>query len=339
MTAVRIGIVGARRRLQGIGGFVARDLAASGATVVAIVGTSVDTVDEARSALRSRYGLHVRGYLDLQEMISTEQIEAIAICSPYICHRQHLRMALDHKLHVLCEKPLVFEKGRDAMRDVKPLIEGFANVRRVLMVNEQWPHTLPFFRLCYPHVRLDQPPTQLEVLFCPTEEGIDMIPSAMPHVISLLLELAPLGGQLDRLSIELTRPTTLDISFVYVHSRGRTQVRAMLRNVSVQPRPAGYGINGHAVRRVIRLPSYDMLFEPVENGLEGAVAVQVQDTGQENAQKKQIPIDNPLRLLAIDFLSRVCNVNATLSMKRRLFEGVRLLDEIYSTAAQSIGGP
>lgn len=93
MDEPRIGIIGARRQAQGIGQYVARDLAALGANVCAIAGTSRPSVEVARQALRANHGLSVRGYVGADEMIRGEKLDAVAICSPQQFHRQHLHAA------------------------------------------------------------------------------------------------------------------------------------------------------------------------------------------------------------------------------------------------------
>ena len=56
MTAARVGLIGARRRRQGLGPFVARDLVAAGASVPCFLGTSEETLEAARRELEERAG-------------------------------------------------------------------------------------------------------------------------------------------------------------------------------------------------------------------------------------------------------------------------------------------
>src|SRR5262245_38765105 len=107
-----IGIMGARRTRQGIGEHVARFPHREGAGVRAIVGTSAESVGEARKALAAR-GIQCRGYPSLEAMLAAERLDALAVSSPIPTHRAALDLAAEHRLHVLCEKPIVFEPGAD----------------------------------------------------------------------------------------------------------------------------------------------------------------------------------------------------------------------------------
>lgn len=63
-----------------------------------------DAVPERAQALASQYGGRV--YNDWRSMIEHGNLDAVSICSPNICHAEHAVYALEHGLHVLCEKPM-----------------------------------------------------------------------------------------------------------------------------------------------------------------------------------------------------------------------------------------
>lgn len=305
MLPIRIGVIGARRRAQGIGEFVARDLALHGAAVTAIVGTQPDTVEAARQSLHERYGLNVRGYLSVAAMLAGEPLDAVAVCSPQQFHREHLEQALEHDLHALCEKPLVFEAGRDSAADALRLAGEFAHRRRLLMVNEPWPYTLPCFDRCWPGVRRPgQPPLDLAMLLCPSEQDAGMIPNALPHVLSLLLTLAPAGGEAQAVRVSRPDAHALQVQFEYVHQKGRTRVAARFSQRQRQPRPAGYAIDGHGVRRQVRMPDYRMYFE-AKRCATAEEFWRFAEDGQGSPAANQVPLEDPLPLLIGDFLRRL----------------------------------
>ena len=45
-------------------------------------------------------------YLDAAEMLASERLDGVVIASPHTLHAEHARMALQHGLHVLIEKPM-----------------------------------------------------------------------------------------------------------------------------------------------------------------------------------------------------------------------------------------
>jgi hypothetical protein len=331
---MRIGIVGARRQQQGIGEHVARHLAALDAEVVAIVGTRPETLGEAVLTLSERYGLDVRGYLDLEAMLAAERLDAVAICSPDAFHRQHLRIALAAGVHVLCEKPLVFEAGRDPLADARPLVAGFAAAGRLLMVNQQWPYTLPAFARLHPGTDwFRRPPERIEMLLCPGSRGAAMIPNALPHVLSLLLAVAPAGGEAREILVRATGPdpapdSQIEVSFDYEHGRRATAVRAVFRQASRQPRPAGYAIDGRAVRRVIDPTDYSMRFRQTDDLF---AASDPPDTA------RWVGLPDPLPLLLGDFLRRIVESNR--SIDPALLDTQRLLGEVHRLAASRMPPP
>ena len=108
MTGPRVGVIGARRRRQGLGPFVVRDLRGAGADVPCFVATSAETRDKGAAELERIAGVRARGYLDAKEMIAAEKLDAVAILSPHETHAEYLEIAAQAGLHALCEKPLVW---------------------------------------------------------------------------------------------------------------------------------------------------------------------------------------------------------------------------------------
>jgi hypothetical protein len=339
MTPPKFGIIGARRRSQGIGEYVARDLAALGADVCAIAGTTQKTVAEAVESLRKRFGIAVRGYTSAKEMMRAEPLDAVAICSPQSFHREHLRLALDNELHVLCEKPFVFEAGRDNLADTAEITTNFANAGLVLMVNQQWPYTLPAFRRCFPNLSSDDATfDRLEMLLAPAEQGIEMIPNALPHVLSSLLEIASPGGQAAAIEIEPRSPSDLRISFRYLHDNGEVAVAARFVQGPSQPRPAGYAINGCTALRRIDLATYQMYFEPIESSLSDLNLDSGPSVAVESPPDGLVPVEDPLRLLLADFISRIENPASWSQADARILDNVRILDDVYLAARSSLDG-
>ncbi len=70
------------------------------AELVAVCDTKAD---RAKTASK-KYG--VSFYTDYKEMIKTEQLDAVHICTPHFLHGDMSRYALEHGIHVICEKPM-----------------------------------------------------------------------------------------------------------------------------------------------------------------------------------------------------------------------------------------
>ncbi len=327
--AIRIGIVGARRRAQGIGAYVARHLASLGAEVTAIVGTQRSTLAEAQDDLQRRWAIDVRGYLRLPEMLRAEQLDAVAICSPQEFHLEHLRQALEAGVHALCEKPLVFDEQRDLTAEAEEIVRGFAAAGKTLMVNAQWPYTLDAFGQLFPESQYRRrPPAELYVRLSPDASGAAMIPNSLPHAISLLLALAPSGGQARDIRCTPTRreagkTTAAWVEFDYVWPTGLTRTQVELRRTGQQPRPAAYRIDGDEARRVIETPDYQQFFARGKASRDGGASVRVE-------------LEDPLRLLLADFMKRCESPQRPATNDPILVESLKLLGAVYQIGSKTL---
>jgi predicted dehydrogenase len=281
----RVGVVGARRVVQGIGGYVARAFSAAGCEVVGVVGTSLASVNAARDELAAAYGIEAAGFLDVAAMLDELRPDVLAICSPTREHRPALAAALEARVHVLCDKPLWWE-ARSARTsratlaaEVRTLATGFADAGRRLELNTQWPETLACYRRLHPHAE-DGGVRRVEMLLSPITTGTAMIVDAAPHLLSLLH--ATLGrGEVRDASVSGLRgedSDVLDVRFRYRHAAGEAEAALALRRCAQPPRPAGYALNGCWAERQVSLPDYRMTLaadgrsEPLDDPLDAKVA-------------------------------------------------------------------
>jgi predicted dehydrogenase len=272
-----VGIVGARRRRQGLGPFVARDLVAAGAEVPCFVATSEASREAALPELRAHAGLSPRGYLDLDEMLAAERLDAVAILSPAEHHARHLERCAAAGVHVLCEKPFVWEvedpRGRTAA-----LLADFAARRRLVWENCQWPWTLPAFEQLHPG-GLDAPPRHFAMELEPISRGIRMLGDALPHPLSLLQRLCPGEAPRARAArFESGGPDCTTLRFDYETDEWRCAVEVRLQRRGTGLRHAAYALDGRRARRVVSPEGYRLSFAdsdrsvPIADPLTGLVA-------------------------------------------------------------------
>jgi predicted dehydrogenase len=100
---------------------------------VAIV-AAADPRPEARAALAERIP-NLRAYETSEELLSREALDFADICAPPAMHADLIRAALEKRLHVLCEKPLVL-----ASEELAPLAELALRADRVLAAVHNWRH-------------------------------------------------------------------------------------------------------------------------------------------------------------------------------------------------------
>lgn len=309
MTPPRVALIGARRVRQGLGPFVARELRAAGAQLAGFVGTSPASLEEARRALAEGFGIEARGYLELAALCAAESPDALAILSPAETHGRWLDAALAAGLHVLCEKPLLWDEP-DPLCHVRRLARGFDAAGLVLHENCQWPFTLPAFAALHPGEL--QRPERFAMRLSPASRGRRMLGDALPHALSLLQALAPAAeARLEevRFSTRDASAAELEVRFVYAAPPAAVEARVHLVQSDAVPREAGYGVNDRSVRREVRPPDYRICF--VGNG-------------------REVAVPDPLGQLVARFVEQVASPPARRSASRspEIVQRVELLDAL-----------
>lgn len=320
---MQIAVIGARRKRQGTGEYIAREFANCGCDVRAIVGTTAETIATACHDLKSRYAIKCDGYSSLPALLAAQTIDAVAICSPAEAHLHDLNVAIDAGCHIFCEKPMWWsadavsgrQAGAEIHRLVSSLVDRCIQNDRYFALNTQWPFTLPAFAQLHPDAYSNDRLVQsFSMWLSPMSRGVPMLVDAAPHLLSMLQAL--LGrGRLRNIKIEFQDVaglgaqaqalTTLD----YMHDAGETQVTFTLRRCPQVPRPAGYSINGAYVERHIEPSNYMISFEN---------------------EGRRVPVRDPLAVCVEHFVDAVqtrCQSDRT-----SLVDGMTQLHELVAAA-------
>jgi hypothetical protein len=305
-----VGIIGARRRRQGLGPFVARDLRAAGAEIPCFLATTAETRDAAARELASSYQIEARGYLDLEAMLSAEELDALAILSPAETHRSYLEAAGAAGIHALCEKPLIWGGGGLATEAAR-IAGGFDAKGLLLWENCQWPYTLPAYEQLHPGSTA-RAPERFEMHLQPMSRGMQMLVDSMPHALSLLQALSPGPGP----SIAEPRFSTPDaqrvtVGFLYRAGSATSSVQVTLKSANAAPREAGFAVDGRPVRRLVAPRGYRLSFA---------------------AGDRTAPVADPLTLLVGDF-TRELQSRRRASRSREIAERMELLEVIVDAYA------
>lgn len=279
---IRVVVIGARRRHQGIGEFVAQRFAEAGAEVCAVVGTSSESAGEARDHLSREYGIQCRAYRSVPAALSEERPDLVAICSPYRFHHEQLQQVAEAGVHCLCEKPLWWDETlEDHGPATREIVRRFVDQDLLLRTVTQWPCTLTAFAELYPEVAR-QTLSRFEMWLSPDSLGARQIPDAAPHLISMLQALAG-AGRVERAEVHADDAGNLDLRCAYVHGGGKAEVKAQFRRCEKPPRPAAFAINGQRVDRTIEMPGYRFHLEagsqrvPLADPLAELVSGTIQD--------------------------------------------------------------
>ncbi len=254
-------VIGARRRRQGIGEFIARAFALAGVEVCGVVGTQEDSVRLARESLYEKYGIRCAGYLSLKEALDREKPDMVAVCSPIASHLEYLEAAAAAGVHCLCEKPLWWGEATDRTEVTAGIVDAFAERGRHLGLMTQWPHTLEAFFKIYPALK-GKAVRRFEMLLSPITIGTTMVLDSASHPLSLLEALTGPGEVESPEAVFVDGdPGKLRMEFTYTHAGGAVEATCRLITTAEPPRPAGYAVNGFGVERRIEIPSYEMTFE------------------------------------------------------------------------------
>jgi predicted dehydrogenase len=309
-----VGILGAGRTRQGLGPFVARELLRAGAELPALCTSRAETAAAACERLRAERGVHARGYADPVEMLEREDLDALAILSPAETHEAHLERALAAKLHVLCEKPLVWGAADFGARGAR-LAQRFESAGLLLRELCQWPYTRGAFAALHPDV-LERMPKSFAMQLAPASTGRQSLGDALPHPLSLLQALAP--GDDARAAAPAFRSAQGSLCVAFDYHAGAAAVRAEveLRSTQELPRPAGWALDGHWMRRRVRPQDYALQFE---------------------SEGRSVPAVDPLSSLVTDFVrdltsrlggAPVASARAEIAARARMLESlVRAFDE------------
>jgi hypothetical protein len=308
-----VGLIGARRRRQGLGPFVARDLAAAGATVTCFLTTSAATRDAAGRALAEAGAHEPRGYLDLAEMLEREPLEAVAVLSPAEHHAAHLEVVARAGVHVLCEKPFVWGVP-DLVARTGALVDAIEGRGCAVWENCQWPYTLPSLEALHPGA-LDAPPRRFEMELQPASRGLQSLADSMPHPLSLLQALAP--GPDTRVkdvcfSTRDPQSNTQTVGFRYCSGACEIDAEVRLEQTPDQPRRAAIALDGRRAQRVVSPEDYRLFFADAN---------------------RSVPLADPLTQLVADF---VAALDGARTRGREITQRMQLLADI--TDAYADGG-
>lgn len=258
---LRAGIVGARRVRQGLGPFVARDLAASGVEVAMVLGTSDDSAREAAEQVGDQVervsGAAPPRWTTCPEEFDAADLDLVCVLSPAGTHLPHVESALAAGRHVLCEKPFLWGPEPRWSETAADLEARFSAAGLVLGVNAQWPWTLDAHAAATgPRA---EPVRTLVMGLTPASSGLQMIGDALPHPLSLAQALRP---DLERtVDVEVTEPdrSRMEIVLLLEGARGAMKVRALFDGTAAPgPRAAWYSVDGRRADRVIDPADYSL---------------------------------------------------------------------------------
>jgi hypothetical protein len=257
----KIGIIGAARRHQGTGPYIARTFAGLGHEISGIVGTSEHSIKQTLTDLSDLYGIDAQGFTSFSQLIESHALDIIVIASPPGSHLDYLELAAESNLHIFCEKPFWWPENNALTltlyeQTLQAVIDKSKTKQRYIHLNTQWPYTLKDFSRLHPSAIINNEIRQFAMRLSPQSEGVSMLIDAASHGLSMLYQLVG-RGNLNQIELEKTSNGAL-IHFDYEHQQGITKSTLGFIQSNETPKPASYQINGHTVNRTVSLPEYQI---------------------------------------------------------------------------------
>ena len=288
----------------------------------AIVGTGEQSARTAKDELGIA-GTQARIYGEFKRALEEERPDIVAVCSPYLVHREQLDLIAEAGAHCLCEKPLWWGPGMDSARETGRLVDSFLEAGLLLDLLTQWPQTLGSYDELFPQTAAE-PIERFEMRLSPISSGLDMVPDAMPHVLSMIWALIKDPGEIaSPKAVFCDGGRKLTVDFDYRRPSGVTRVTARFVTCPEQPRPAWYGINRRVAERKIDMTG----------GYEMRLAAGHDEGG------RGVALPDPLPLLVRQFLGELRGGQGTFNESRRrhmrrerLIASVTQLATLYAVA-------
>lgn len=284
-----------------VGKFHVREFISAGADVVAILGSSQETSVKTAENLRVEFGIQPKPYFNLDNLIKGESLDAVSVCTPPNLHYAQVKKCLEAGLHVLCEKPFVFNFYLGNYDKAKELIELSEKQSRVLSVNTQWPSILDYIKNQVDFSKLKN----FSMYTQPGARGLDMLPDHLPHTNSVVVKLIP-GGQAKDIKFIKHSEEDIEIYFKYMNKNLEYSVTYRFVYKADRPRKVIFSFDGLEFRREIG-----------ENYQQSLVS-----------GKTKFNIEDPFKISIEKFVGALQGKNSPLVSKKEIIENVALQERI-----------
>ena len=229
---MRVAILG----VGSIGKFHAREFRDAGAEVVAILEGSEEDAKQRADMLKEEFGIEAKAYWDLDSLLTEEELDAVSICTPWKLHSEQVEKCLEKGLHVLCEKPFVFDSKDGNFETAERLVKLAEEKNLKLAVNTQWLSVVPL-------IKSTEELEEFSMYMEPPERYFsDMMVDVIPHMNSLLIALGG-DGKIENIRFgEIDQG--LKILFDYVYDGKTCKAEYVFAAKDTRPRRFEFSVNG-----------------------------------------------------------------------------------------------
>ena len=237
----------------GFGRFHVREIIKAGCPVLAILGRTKDSVRNTAANIERDYGVKVRPYWDLQEILKNREIGAVSVCTPPELHWEHVARSLEASLHVICEKPFLRPMPGGYYGLASELFELADKKGKVLTVNTQLP------------ALIEQLPPLEEI---PKEIKIEMesgsssmiLEDMLPHALSLIIQMTSPNGRIKNLKFQ--ERDKIRICFSYCYPNGESYIDCEIGFNPLRPRKLAFSYGAEYFQRIFTRETEQVLVSP-----------------------------------------------------------------------------
>jgi len=302
---MKVSIIGAGRKRNGIGEYIGKYFHKNGAKVISVLGTTEETSAKASAVLR-RYGIEAIPFTDFYKMVEGERPDAVVIASPSSTHYAYLVNCVDLGLHIFCEKPFVRPDIDDPRIKVEGILKDAKEKKLTVAMNSQWPFAIKYYKRICGEIEMKKS-NKFFISMSPFCSGREMISESVPHALSLLYVLLGQGEILD-LKVESVKQEEMSIKFKYLSGAKDCVVLIKLVKKEEQPRDLQFGWNDKIVRRSLNLKNYDIYL---------------------SYGNKKLKIADPLELSVRNFIEAIEKRQEPFIGYAHIMHNASLLKEIY----------
>ena len=194
MKDLKVAILGATP--DHVGYYHAREFKNAGADVIAILRSSEDGANYSARSLEEEFGIMARPYWNLERLLEETKPDAVAVCTPTYKHHEHTKLAILSGAHVLCEKPVYWDRSKTPEENLalaKELFELATQNRTFFTANTQLVYLFDEYLKEYRRAKSNGRKFQFELVTAGKDTGIDIPIDLLPHALSFLLRIDKKG--------------------------------------------------------------------------------------------------------------------------------------------------
>jgi len=293
---MKVAIVG----LGYIGKFHIREFFNSGCEIIAIVDTNLEILNKTKIEIEKKYGIKINVYQNILDLLKSEKIDCVSICTPAKSHEYIIRKFLESGIHVFCEKPFILNSEFDNLKTAKDLIKISNKRNLILSVNNQWASVINYVKDIIDLKNINSFSMHME----PGVIGVDMLIDSISHMNSILIKLIP-NGLISDINFLKKTNDNINIEFNYKNSNN-CKVNYEFYYKSERPRNVYFSING--VKFIREIDKDYNIFLIYNN--------------------KKIKIEDPLKTSIKMFVSAIKNKAEPLINKEEILKNTELQDLI-----------